>query len=159
MRSNVRSAVQRYCGFQPAGDQLAIGRLDKCPRCPSVPNADINPQAAPPKPGSHENLAGASGSPQMTDNIETGARGDERGPWGPLATIGFSLAIAVVVVLTQLVVAIPYVIVKSMGKSRAAIRATAVSLQSDGLFLALAEVCSAAVGVGLILLIVWLRKG
>jgi len=95
----------------------------------------------------------------MDNLIEPKPGARERGPWGPLATIGFSFAIAVAVVLTQLVAAIPYVLVRSMGRSRGTIRAVAMSLQSDGLFLALAEVCSAAVGVGLILLLAWLRKG
>ncbi len=82
-----------------------------------------------------------------------------RGPWGPLATIGFTLVIAGAFLVVQGVVAIPYLLFTVTERSQAAIAVAAASLQSDGLFVGISEVCSATIAVALTLLAAWLRKG
>jgi hypothetical protein len=67
--------------------------------------------------------------------------------------------IAAAFVVAQVAVGIPYVLATAKGKSQAAIAAAAASLNSDGLFLGLSEVCSGAAALGLTLLFAWLRKG
>lgn len=82
-----------------------------------------------------------------------------RGPWGPVATIALTLLIAGAFLLVQVALAIPYVLLTAKEKSQAAMEAAAASLEGDGLFLGLSEVCSGTTAIGLTLLFAWLRKG
>lgn len=83
----------------------------------------------------------------------------ERGPWGPIGTIAFTLVIAGAFVLAQTAVGISYVLLTVREMSRTAIAAAAASLGSDGLFLGLSEVFSGATVLGLTLALAKLRKG
>ena len=74
-----------------------------------------------------------------------------RGPWGSLATIAFTVVIACAFLLVQGALAIPYVLLTVKGPSPKAIEAAAQSLESDGLFLGVSEVCSGATALALTL--------
>jgi uncharacterized protein len=70
----------------------------------------------------------------------------ERGPWGPFATAALAVLIAGVFVVTQTVLAIPYLIVK-VARSPGDVQAAARVLPTDGLFLALAEIVGGSVAL------------
>lgn len=82
-----------------------------------------------------------------------------KAPWGPWVTLAFTLLIAVVFVVVETLLAIPYLIIKVAGSPSTPIETAANGLQTDGLFIAVAEVLGGAVALGATLLIAWLRRG
>ena len=86
-----------------------------------------------------------------------------KGPWGPAATVAFTVVILVAFVIVQSVLAIPYVLIRAFVTGGAdiggSIETVAARLESDGLFLALSEIVTAPLVIGLIVLVAWLRKG
>jgi len=81
--------------------------------------------------------------------------------WGPWATVGFGLAVGMVFLVTQVLVVSAFVVVKLASDPKLDVPQLTESLSMNGLVLAL-SVCasaSAVVCVGLILLIIKLRKG
>lgn len=82
-----------------------------------------------------------------------------KGPWGPWATVVFTLLIAVTFSLVQTILAIPFLVVSVAGSPNADIQAAAASLETNALFFSLAELVAGGVALGLTWLIVWLRKG
>lgn len=79
--------------------------------------------------------------------------------WGIWWTLGFSLVIAVVFIIVQLVVAGIVSAVQLEGSSRLDAELFFASLESNGLFLALATVATTFLCTGLIVLFAALRKG
>jgi uncharacterized protein len=82
-----------------------------------------------------------------------------KGPWGALATIGFTILIFAVFTVAQIVVAIPYMIVQAARTPGTNAAAVGAGLEKDGLFLALSEVVAGPAMVGLTILFAVLRKG
>ena len=79
--------------------------------------------------------------------------------WGAWATLGFGLVVGMVFMVTQILVAVAFVIVKMGTDSTPSLLQIAEHLNSfNGLILALATIASAVVGVGLIIGIVKLRR-
>ena len=81
------------------------------------------------------------------------------GPWGPFATIAFTILIAGLFVLAQIALAVPYLIFKVAGTAEPDFEAAASGLESDGLFLAIAEVLAGSIAVAFTLFLTWIRKG
>jgi hypothetical protein len=79
--------------------------------------------------------------------------------WGVWWTLGFSLVIAVVFIIVQLVVAGVVSTVQLQGKSEPVTDAYFASLETNGLFLSLATVASSLLCTGLIVLFAALRRG
>lgn len=79
-------------------------------------------------------------------------------PWGPWATLGFGLAVAVGFVLAQIAAGVVFSLASVATGHEAAV-GDAASLQSNGLFLAVTTCGAAPVGVGLSLLFAGLRRG
>jgi hypothetical protein len=79
--------------------------------------------------------------------------------WCPLSTVFFTLAVAVVFILVQTAVAIPYLIIKLVGTLHPDSRAAASALESDGLFLGISEAVAGSAAIGFTLLLAWVRKG
>ena len=85
-----------------------------------------------------------------------------RASWGAAATIAFTVMILVAFVIVQSVLAIPYVLVRAFaagGDVGESVANVAGTLDKDGLFLALSEIFTAPLVIGLTLLVAWLRKG
>jgi membrane protease YdiL (CAAX protease family) len=82
-----------------------------------------------------------------------------RGPWGLLATVVVTVLVAALFSVVQIVVAIPYLILKVAQSPNTGIQAAARALQTDGLFFSLAELLSGATALGFTILIIWLRRG
>ncbi len=82
-----------------------------------------------------------------------------KGPWGPLATTLFTVLLAVLFVVVQTVVAIPYLIFKVTLSPNRDILGAARALQTDGLFFGLAELLGGGAALGLTVLLVWVRRG
>lgn len=80
-------------------------------------------------------------------------------PWGSIATIAFTVLIAMAFVAVQTVLAVPYLMVQVARHPRMDVAAAAAALKSDGLFVGLAEVAGGSVALGLTVLIAWARKG
>jgi membrane protease YdiL (CAAX protease family) len=76
-----------------------------------------------------------------------------------VATFAFSLVIALAFVSVQTALAIPYLLIQLATTPHGDVMAVATSMQTDGLFFALAEALGAIFAVSLIVLIVWLRRG
>ena len=89
----------------------------------------------------------------------TSATTAAKGPWGPGATIAWTVVIAGVFAATQGVLAIPYLLLTAPDRSAAGIEAAAASLGRDGRFLGIAETVSATLVVALTLFLAWLRRG
>jgi membrane protease YdiL (CAAX protease family) len=83
----------------------------------------------------------------------------QKGPWGPIATVAFTVLIALVLVVVQTVLAIPYLALQAAAHPMMDFAAAASGLQSDGLFVGLSELVGGAVALGLTVLIAWARKG
>ena len=79
--------------------------------------------------------------------------------WGIWPTIGFGLIIFTVDLLVQFAVAIIYYIAKTTSDLDLDSLLFAQNLDSNGLFLSIATITSAIVGIGLIILFVKLHKG
>jgi membrane protease YdiL (CAAX protease family) len=79
-------------------------------------------------------------------------------PWGPWATAGWAVALAVVYALVQLVVAVPFLVCWAIADPGISLQAHAENLAKDGLFFAVATIVSDGVLIGLLVGIVWLRK-
>jgi len=92
-------------------------------------------------------------------NAEPPPQTPRRGPWGPFATIAFAIVVAVLFVVTQIAVSIPYLIVQTGGGSQEEIQAAAVRLETDGLFFGIAEFACGFFAIGLILFLVLIRRG
>jgi len=75
-------------------------------------------------------------------------------PWGPWATIGWSILIVVGSLAAQIVVAAIVAVVTARGR-----RIDAESLSSDGNVLAMATCASGLVALGLTVFFAWLRRG
>lgn len=73
-----------------------------------------------------------------------------RGPWGPWATIGFGLLIAVAFMLVQLIVAFSYLVARFGRAPNADASTMAATVATDGLLLALATLATAVVCTGLV---------
>ena len=81
-------------------------------------------------------------------------------PWGAVVTVGFTLLIFAVFIIVQIVVAIPYLVIKVAAEPTPHhIEAAAAALEKDGLFIAINDVVAGPVIVGVTLLFAWLRKG
>lgn len=82
-----------------------------------------------------------------------------KGPWGPFATIAFTVLIALALVAVQTVLAIPYVMAQAARHPMTDVAAAAAALKSDGLFVGLSEIVGGTVALGLTVLVAWARKG
>lgn len=92
-------------------------------------------------------------------NAEESIPISRRGPWGPFATIVLAIVVAVLFVVAQIAVSIPYLIIQTAGGSQEEIQAAATRLETDGLFFGIAEVVCGFFAIGLILFLVWIRRG
>ena len=81
-----------------------------------------------------------------------------RGPWGPAATIGFTLLLVLAFLLVELVVVLPYLFFRG-AFAPGADPNLILRLEADGLLVALTELVATPVVLGAIALAVWLRKG
>jgi membrane protease YdiL (CAAX protease family) len=73
--------------------------------------------------------------------------------------MAFGVVVAVVFVVAQIAVAIPYLIVQQVTGSEQSLEAAASGLDSDGLFTSIAEVIAGSIAIALILFLVWIRRG
>ncbi|MFC2068000.1 lysostaphin resistance A-like protein [Chloroflexota bacterium] len=78
--------------------------------------------------------------------------------WGPWSTLGFGLVVGIVSLITQGLVVVPFVISKTISDSTLNPLQLVEMLISDGLFISLAIVTSSIVGIGLILVIIKVRR-
>jgi len=92
--------------------------------------------------------------------MSTEVRAETRkGPWGPLATTLFTVLVAAFFTAVQIVVAVPYVILKVTRSPNRDIQGAARALQTDGLFFGLAELLGGGAALGLTILLIWIRRG
>ena len=82
-----------------------------------------------------------------------------KGPWGPVATIGFTALIFAAFFLAQMGIAVVYLVVLTLASPRANMQVVAGRLDRDGFLLAVTEVVIGPLVIGLTILIAWLRKG
>jgi membrane protease YdiL (CAAX protease family) len=78
--------------------------------------------------------------------------------WGPWATLGFGLVVGIVSLVTQGILVVPFVIAKITSDSTLSPLQLVETLISDGLFLSIAIIASSIVCVGLILVIIKIRR-
>ena len=78
--------------------------------------------------------------------------------WGPWSTLGLGLVVGIVFIITQAFVAVIFAIVKIISDSTLSPLQLAEALISDGLLISLATFASTIVCVGLILVIIKIRK-
>jgi membrane protease YdiL (CAAX protease family) len=90
----------------------------------------------------------------MSDETLPAAR-----PWGPGATVLFTVLIAVVFAVSQVVVLIPYLALTGEGTSKAELQNALSSLETDGRFLAVAQIFSSFPVLVVTFLLVRLRRG
>jgi len=93
------------------------------------------------------------------ETIGEDTRTEEKGSWGPWATIAFTCLIVAVFVVAQTVLALVFLIVGVGRSANTSISAAAVALQADGFFVAVASVLAGSAALGIAILIAWLRKG
>ena len=82
-----------------------------------------------------------------------------RGPWGPFASVGFAIVIAVLFLVAQTIVAIPYLMFQTAGSSEPNLEEAALALETDGLFIGISEPIAGGFAMGLILFVAWIRRG
>ena len=82
----------------------------------------------------------------------------KRPVWGPWATVGFGLLIGVVFLITQVLVVIVFAAVSIASDSALSLTQLAESLITNGLLISLATFASTVVCVGLIIIIVKVRR-
>ena len=80
-------------------------------------------------------------------------------PWGPWATVGWSLVVAVAVTLVDVAVQMALLVAKEGIERAAGVQTGLPELENSGLFFALATLASAPVCVGLVGLFARIRKG
>jgi len=79
--------------------------------------------------------------------------------WGPWPTLGFGLVIGIVFALVQTFVAVIFIIMKLVSDSTLSTLILIESLISDGLLISLCTLASAVAGLGLIAIIIKVRRG
>ena len=89
---------------------------------------------------------------------ETGNPISKNPVWGPWATAGFGLVVGIVFIATQIFVIFVYSVVKVISDPTINPLQSAQSLLSDGLLLALATFATTIVCIGLIIVIIKVRK-
>ena len=89
----------------------------------------------------------------------TPAHATERPPWGFWATIGWSALVLLLFMLIQVIAVIPVMLVAMFRDPKFDSQAFATTLESNGLFLAVATLISAPVCLGMIYLAIRLRRG
>jgi membrane protease YdiL (CAAX protease family) len=90
---------------------------------------------------------------------QTKSEAPKVGPWGPFATVAFTILVAGSFILVQTVLAIGYLMFKVAGQSGRGLEAAVAALETDGLFFSLAEVVAAPTAIGFTVLFAWMRKG
>ena len=89
---------------------------------------------------------------------ETGNLISKKPVWGPWSTAWFGLVVGIVFLVTQILVAIAYYAIKVTSDSTSNPLQFAQSLLTDGLLIALATFASTIICIGLIIIIVKVRK-
>jgi hypothetical protein len=79
--------------------------------------------------------------------------------WGSWATVGFGIVVGIVSLITTTIIAVAYVIISIASGSTLSVLQLAETLMDDGLFLSIATFASTIVCVGLITIIIRVRRG
>lgn len=95
----------------------------------------------------------------MIEGISSPAEPVKKQIWGPWSTAGLGLVVGVIFFITQSLVVIPFAIAKLFNDTELDISQLTVQLLEDGNLLSTATIASALVCVGLILIIVKVRRG